>query len=237
VHDLLATFMGASNVAVVDDRGHEIGEIDWSLVEAEDAPARRNGLVLGGTRWKVVAVQLSPRKVVVEPGGTATARGWRGASTPVSRATWEAAREILMSTEVPSDTDPRADGWLDGLRRAWTERLDTPVGLDGEDVVAHTFAGDTVHRGVLHALGIEGRTDGPSLRLIAARGEVRTRAEQCIADLAAVLDREAARLADLMPVAHRALSAPSVLVSEAREFEVDAPGIEAALTLLATWPS
>lgn len=237
VHDLLATFMGASNVAVVDDGGNGIGEIDWSLVEAEDAPARRNGLVLGGTRWKVVAVQLSPRKVVVEPGGTATARGWRGASMPVSRATWEAAREILSSTEVPSDTDARADEWLDGLRRTWAPRLETPVGLDCEEVVAHTFAGDAVHRGVLDALGIEGRTDGPTLRLISGPGEVRTRAAQRIADLAAVLVREAARLADLMPVAHRELSAPSVLVAEAREFEVDAVGIEAVLTLLATWPS
>lgn len=237
VRDLLATFMGASNVAVVDEEGHEIGEIDWSLVEAEDAPARRTGLVLGGTRWKVVAVEASPRKVVAEPGGTAMARGWRGASMPVSRATWEAAREILMSTEVPSDTDACADEWPACLRLKWMPRLDAPVGLDGDDVVAHTFAGDAVHRGVLHALGIEGQADGPTLRLVSAPGEVRTRAAHCIADLASVLDREAERQAELMPVAHRALSAPSVLVAEAREFEVDAAGIEAVLALLAAWPS
>jgi len=237
VHDLLATFMGASNAAVVDEEGNKIGEIDWSLVEAEDAPARRTGLVLGGTRWKVVAVESLAKKVMVEPGGTATARGWRGTSMPVSRATWEAAREILMSTEVPSDTDDRADEWLEGLRRRWAPCLKTPVGLDGEDVVAHTFAGDTVHRGVLHALGVEGQTDGPTLRLVSAPGDVRTRAAQCIADLAPALDREAVRLAGLMPVAHRALSAPSVLVAEAREFEVDVDGIEAVLALLAAWPS
>lgn len=40
-----------------------------------------------------------------------------------------------------------------------------------------------------------------------------------------------------MPVAHRALSAPAVLVAEAREYEVDAAGIESVLTVLATWPS
>lgn len=155
----------------------------------------------------------------------------------VTRATWEAAREVLVSTDVPSDSDARADKWLDRLRRDWKLRLDELVTVDHDGVVAHTFAGDEVHRAVLHALGIEGRTEGPTLRLLSARGEVRSRAAHCVADLAGVLDREAARLADLMPVAHRALSAPSVLVAEAREFEVDGAGIEAVLTLLATWPS
>lgn len=237
VQGLLATFLGSSNVAVVDQEGQQVGEVDWSLVEPEDAPARRTGLVLGGTRWKIVAVHSSPRKVFVAPGGTATARGWRGTSMPVTRATWEAAREVLVSTDVPSDSDARADEWLDRLRRDWKPRLDEPVAAGDDGVVAHTFAGDEVHRAVLHALGIDGRTEGPTLRLRSARGEVRSRAAHCVADLSGVLDREAARLADLMPVAHRALSAPSVLVAEAREFEVDGAGIEAVLTLLATWPS
>ena len=237
VRDLLATFQGSSSVAVVDEDGHEVGDVDWSLVEAEDAPARRAGLVLGGTRWTIVAVHPSPRKVVVEQGGSATARGWRGTSMPVPRATWEAAREILASTDVPSDSDARADEWLAGLRRDWEQRLDEPVAVDYTGVVAYTFAGDEVHRAVLHALGVEGTPEGPTLRLRSRRDEIRSLAAQCVADLAGVLDREAARLADLIPVANRALSAPSVLVAEAREFEVDAPGIEAVLTLLATWPS
>lgn len=237
VHDLLATFLGSSNAEVVDHEGRQVGEVDWSLVEAEDAPARRTGLVLGGTRWKVVAVHSSPKKVVVTPGGTAAARGWRGASMPVSRATWEAAREVLVSTEVPSDNDARADEWLNRLRRDWKPRLDEPVAVDHDGIVAHTFAGNEVHRAVIHALGIDGRTEGPTLRLLSAEGEARSRAAQCVADLAGVLEREAARSADLMPIAHRALCAPSVLVAEAREFEVDGAGIEAVLTLLATWPS
>lgn len=237
VRDLLATFTVISEAAVVDEKGQPVGEVDWSLVEAEDAPARQSGLVLGGKRWRIVAVHSSPRKVVVAPGGTAVARGWRGASMPVSRATWEAVREVLTSTDVPSDSDARADQWLDDLRREWKPRFAAPVGVDHEGVVAHTFAGDQVHRTVLNALGLEGRSDGPTLHVFAAPSEVRRRATNSIADLASVLDAEAARLADVMPVAHRSLSAPSVLLAEAREFEVDAVGIEAVLTLLATWPS
>lgn len=237
VRDLLATFIGTSDAPVVDRQGHPVGEVDWSLVEAEGAPARRDGLVLDGTRWRVVAVHTSPRKVVVAPGGTAVAHGWRGASIPVSRATWAAAREVLMSTDVPSDSDARTDEWLDALRRRWGPRLAAPVVVDEEGVVAHTFAGEAVHRSVLHALSLEGGTDGPTLHVFAPSGEVRSRAAQALADLGRVLDVEAARLAGIMPVAHRALSAPSVLVAEAREFEVDATGIESVLTLLVTWLS
>lgn len=106
--------------------------------------------------------------------------------------------------------------WLEGRRRRRTPCLETPISLDGQDVVAHTFVGDAVHQGVLNALGVEGLTDGPTLRIASAPGVVRTRAAQSIAELAPVLDREAVRLAGLMPVAHRELSAPSVLVAEAR---------------------
>ncbi len=237
VHDLLATFQGTSDTVVVDEKGQPVGAVDWSLVEAEDAPTRRTGLVLGGTRWTVVAVHSSPRKVVVKPGGTAIARGWRGASMSVSRATWEAVREVLGSTDVPSDSDARADQWLDERRRDWKPRLAAPVGVDHEGVVAYTFSGDQVHRAVLHGLGLDGRTEGHTLHVFAAPAEVRGRASRCVADLAGVLDVEAARLAAGLPVAHRALSAPPVLVAEAREFEVDAAGIEAVLTLLARWPT
>jgi len=237
VRELLATFTGASSVGVVDELGREVAEIDWSLVEAVDAPARRTGLVLGGTSWKVLAVHASPKKVVVAPGGAGTARGWRGATMPVSRATWEAAREVLGSTDVPSDSDARADAWLDSLRRAWKSRLDSPLGVDAEGVVAHTFAGDDVHQAVLHALGIDGRAEGPTLRIFSTPAEVRSRAAKCVANLDSVLDREAARLSDLMPITYRELSAPSVILAEARQFEVDALGTEAVLTLLATWRS
>lgn len=237
VRNLLATFTGTSEVEVVDEGGQPVGDIDWSLVEAANAPARRTGIVLGGRSWTVLTVHKSPRRVVVAPGGTARARGWRGASMAVSRATWAAAREVLVSTDVPSDSDARADEWLDQLRRDWRPRLDDPVLRDDEGVVAHTFAGDQVHRAVLHALGFEGRTEGPSLHLSGDPREVRASATRCLAELAATLDTEAVRLAETMPVAHRSLSAPAVLVAEAREFEVDDTGIESVLTLLATWPS
>jgi hypothetical protein len=142
-----------------------------------------------------------------------------------------------MSTDVPSDRDARADKWLDELRREWRPRLDIPIEMDEEGVVAHTFAGDQVHGAVLRALGLEGRTEGPTLHLFAAADDVRSRASHALADLDQTLDTEAARLAVVMPVAHRPLSAPAVLVAEAREFEVDAAGIESVLTLLATWRS
>jgi ATP-dependent Lhr-like helicase len=237
VRDLLATFTGSTDATVVDQQGNAIGEIDWSLVEAQDGPARRDGLVLGGARWQVVTVQESLKRVIVSPGGTAVARGWRGASMPVSRATWGAAREVLMATDVPSDSDARADAWLDELRRAWRPRLAIPVVADDVGVVAHTFAGDQVHRAVLHAFSIEGQSEGPTLYLSATPGAVRSAAAEALANLGQVLDVEAARLAAFMPVAHRALCAPAVLVSEARQFEVDEGGIESVLTLLATWPS
>jgi len=237
VRGLLATFTGSTDASVVDQQGNAVGDIDWSLVESQDAPARRDGLVLGGTRWQVVTVNESLKKVVVSPGGTAVARGWRGTSIPITRATWVAAREVLTTTDVPSDSDARSDEWLEELRRAWRPRLAAPVVADGEGVIAHTFAGDQVHRAVLHALALEGRTEGPTLYLFATLDDVRSGASKALADFGRLLDIEATRLAVSMPVAHRELSAPAVLISEAREFEVDAAGIESVLTLLATWPS
>lgn len=237
VRELLATFVTNSHVSVVDPQGRPIGEVDWSLVEAETATVRRRGLLLGGRSWRVVSVSASPGKVVVEPGEGAVAHGWRGASLPVSRATWEAAREVLLSTEVPADIDPRSETWLETIRRTWRPRLDAPVTASTSGVVAHTFAGEAVHQSVLHALDIDGTTDGPTLQLFVGTGEVRQRAEAAIASLPSVLDNEARRLAESMSVAHRNLCALDVLVAEAREFAVDRAGIEAVLTLLATWPS
>ncbi len=237
LEELRATFGGSSHAPVEDEQGRAVGEVDWSLVEASDASARRNGLVLGGRRWQVVSVTASPRKVVVAPGGRAVARGWRGPSLPVSRATWEAAREVLGSTEVPTDADPRSETWLQDLRDAWSPRLESPFTPEAGGVAADTFAGDAVHRAVLHILGVDGTTDGPTLHVSAPPGEVRRRAVDALDHLPRLLDGEAERTAAMMTVAHRALCAPEVIIAEAREFAVDEPGIRAVLTLLATWRS
>lgn len=237
IHELLAMFTSTVGAAVVDEEGRPVGELDWSLVSSADAPVRRHGLVLGGTRWRVIRVNEGSRTVIVAPGGTGAARGWRGTSLAVSRRTWAAAREVLTSTDVPSDIDERAQGWLSQLRQAWAPRLGQPVVADAEGMTAHTFAGDDVHQAVLRVLAVEGRAEGPTLLLLAAPEAVAERAARARHDMDAVVEAEALRRAETMPVAHRELCAPSVLHAEAREFEVDSVGIEAVLTLLSTWPS
>jgi hypothetical protein len=65
------------------------------------------------------------------------------------------------------------------------------------------------------------------------RARLRTRARTALADLSAVLDGEAKRVAATVGGPHRDLVPPSVLEAEAAEFGVDGEGIAKVLTMLA----
>ncbi|HEX2065168.1 MAG TPA: DEAD/DEAH box helicase [Acidimicrobiales bacterium] len=239
VGDLLATFEGSEGATVVDEEGHRVGTIDWDRV-ADDSKQWREGFRLAGRPWTVVAVDRQKGVVKVRSAERGKAPSWRGAALEVERATSEAAREVLVATDVPVEMDGRATGWLEQLRQEWSDRLADPVRSDGSTTVLDSFAGVAVHRAVLVALGLEGSAGGTTCEVAAPLGEVRRRAQACLDDLDGVLEAEAERQAAGLPVRHRDLVPPRVLVDEARSYHVDAEGVRRVLELptrKATWPS
>jgi hypothetical protein len=129
--------------------------------------------------------------------------------------------------------DARADRWLDDLRRTWRPRLATPVRAEGGQSVVDAFAGAAVHRAVLAALDREGTVDGPSCYIDGAVAEVGQQATRLLQDLDQVFEAEAGRQSARMVIRHPELTAPSVLLAEARQYHVDHDGITRILSLLA----
>lgn len=236
---LLATFRSVDGADVVDRNGKKIGRIDWTqLAEGDDVEGSQR-IALGGRSWGVAAIDRAGGRVVVEPATGGKPPSWRGASLEVERATWETVREVLGGTELPIEMDERATLWLQAARLSWAPRLAAPCRPTPEGAEADTFAGVAVHRAVLAMLGVDGKVDGPTLELYASASSVSDRARHVLADLDAAIHREAARVssATARGLANPELTAPAVLVAEAREFHVDADGIRRVLTLLAEWRS
>ncbi len=152
----------------------------------------------------------------------------------MDRATWETAREILESTEVPAAIDERGELWLAILRAQWRSRLERPLSHSANETTAATFTGAGVHRSVLAILDAEGVSDGPELRVSSPdRATLRARSQQALNDFVGVLEAEAIRVAETIGGRHRELLPASVLVAEAAEFHVDAEGIRKVLEMLA----
>lgn len=229
---LLASFTTGGLARVVDEQGSHVVNLDWQQVE-RSASRQDEGLVLGGRSWNVINVDRAAGLVVVRPGGRAKPPSWKGPLVEVERSTWEAVREVLGGTDVPLEMDARGERWLADARRHWRPRLENPVRIADEITVIDGFAGVLAHRALLSALDLEGVVEGATCTVHASLDVVRSRAAEALSDLSVVLDREATRVAPEIPLAHPELTAPSVLLAEARAFHVDAEGLEQVLTMVA----
>jgi ATP-dependent Lhr-like helicase len=234
--DLLATFQGTTGAAVIGPDGVRVGTLDWSQVTDSTGEARPEAIVLAGKPWTVVSVDRSAGTVTVIPASRGRAPSWRGPFLEVGRATWEAAREILVATDVPVTADERVLRWLEELRHTWGPRLADPVREDTGWTVVDAFAGAHVHRGLLAAVGADGSADGPTCRIKLPLQATAIAARRALDRWEQVVDAEAARQATKLAVRHPDLVAPSVLLAEAREFHVDTDGLRAALSLIADRP-
>jgi ATP-dependent helicase Lhr and Lhr-like helicase len=234
--DLAVSFESNASIAVVTTNGAFVGFIDWSEAQADKRIGRGEPFTLGGESWRAVdvidgAVKVEPAKGVA--GGRAPS--WRGRSLDVDRETWETAREVLAGTDVPSALDDRGAQWLGGLRAQWAPRLASPVVSLGEETSAATFCGAAVHRSVLAMLGLEGVTDGPTLRLSAQQAVVRDRSRAVLDGYDDAVEKECLRLAPTVgtSVKHGGLVPESVLAAEAREFAFDGSGVHKVFSMLA----
>lgn len=232
--DLAVTFEGGSGARVVDQAGNHVGQVDWAQME-EDALAKRDrSIVLAGRPWEVVTVDRATDSVVVRPGEKGRPMSWRGQAVEIERRTWEAVREVLLSTEVPLAMDQRAEAWLTSARARWGPRLDQPVRQEGDEVIVDAFAGVAAHRAVLSALDADGQAEGTTCTFTGSLPQLRDRAAVALDDFDTIMDAEAERAAPTLNVRHRDLLPAAVVVAEAREFHVDAVGLRRVLTLVAT---
>ena len=232
---LAASFDSRAAMTVMAEDGTCVGTIDWTATQEDKSVARGEPFRLGGRAWRAVSVDKEVVRVVPAPAGHAVkAPSWRGPSLDVDRQTWETAREILESTEVPAAMDDRAERWLEILRVQWRPRIVKPLWEGDREITVATFAGAGVHRSVLSILGADGTGDGPELRVASPdRATLRTLARTALADLGPVLKSEAARVAATIGGPHRHLVPRPVLEAEAAEFGVDAEGIGKVLSMLA----
>lgn len=231
--ELMATFDAHAGVRVVDEAGNAVGSLDWTQVVDPTGGVRDGGVLLGGATWEFVAVDRAAGEVTVRRAERGRAPSWKGPALDVDRMTWQAAREVVQQTDVPLAMDARGRDWLDQLRRRWGPRLERPVEPLGDSTLVHAFAGDGVHRAVLAALRLDGRADGPTLSVRAHVTDVRTAAADALGRFDALVDAEAERQVQALRGRHLELSAPSVLLAEARQFHVDVEGMRAVLELMA----
>ena len=157
---------------------------------------------------------------------------WRGGAVGVERRTFEAVREILGGTDVPAAMDRAATAWLTEARSSWMTRLEAPIRTTPEGVIVDTFAGESVNRSILRMLGVDGKTDGVSMEAAVDLPDLRARATHALNRLGALLETEAATHAQAIRLAQPELTAPTVLIAEARQYKVDEAGIRAVLELI-----
>ena len=232
--DLAVNFEGGSGARVVDQAGNRVGQVDWTQMEEDSLARRDRSIVLAGRTWEVLTVDRATGSVVVRPGDKGRPISWRGQAVEVDRRTWEAVREVLLTTEVPLAMDERAEAWLNSSRSRWAPRLDHPVRQVGAEVVVDSFAGAAAHRATLSALAADGQAEGTTCTLTGALYELRERAAAALENLETVIDTEAQRVAPTLNVRHRELLPASVIVAEAREYHVDVDGLQKVLSLLAS---
>lgn len=233
VVNLLATFQSFAGATVVDESGRKVCTVDWSEVDERDRGRRGGGLVVSGRSWTVVRIDREEGILVVKPGEGGEPPSWRGPMVEVERATWEAVREVLGSTDVPLDADDRAHEWLRSQRATWADRLADPVRAVGASTVVDSFCGVPVHRAALAALEMDGHAEGASCELVGGLPALAQRARSLLGSFDAVLDTEAGRVAPQLQVRYPELVPPAVLLAEARRFHVDSDGLHRFLTLLA----
>ena len=229
---LLATFDGTSGALVVDRAGTRLGSLDWNQVADDAGQPRHRPVVLGAKPWLPVSIDRAAGTVTVVPAEEGKAPSWRGPSIDVSRKTWEAAREILTSTEVPAGSDRRAGEWLEGLRRRWAPRLASPVRPTAEGTTVDSFGGVAVHQALLRALAVQGSADGPSCFLSTTPKAAAELAAGALGTWNQTIHAEAEYQADQLSIRHKELCAPAVLLSEAQEYHVDREGLRAVLKLI-----
>ena len=124
---LAASFDTRASMAVIVEDGTFVGTIDWSAAQDDKSVARGEPFRLGGRAWRAVEVTSESVRVVPTSAGVAAKPpSWRGPLLDVDRTTWETAREILESTEVPAAIDERGELWLEIMRAQWRSRLDEP---------------------------------------------------------------------------------------------------------------
>jgi hypothetical protein len=196
--------------------------------------------VLSGRTWEIVSVDRATGTVVVRRGGArGRAPSWHGPIVEVDRPTWEAVREVLSGTEVPVEMDHRAEGWLQDARTEWTSKFRSPVRTVENQTVIDSFAGVEAHRAGLAILGLDGSVEGTTCTVEAPLDVVRRRANHLLHDFERALGEHAVRVASMLAMPNPELTAPSVLVAEARTFHVDPVGIQRVLLMAAeaSWPS
>ena len=230
--ELLATFEGSAGAEVFDKRGNRIGTLDWGQVTDDSGDPRPAPFVLGGRAWTVATVDRSAGAVTVEASADGLAPSWRGPAQEVSRATWETAREILGSTDVPADADNRTIVWLEDLREKWAPRLAEPVRSTSTETIVDAFGGLSVHHAALRALGLDGSADGPSFSVRAPVSGSATAARRALENWDKVVEAEAKWQSSKLWARHRDLVAPSVLLAEAAEYHVDREGLQRTLRLV-----
>ena len=230
---LLATFDGASGALVVDRAGTRLGSLDWNQVADEAGQPRPEPVVLGGKPWLPVSIDRAAGTVTVVPADDGRPPSWRGPSIDVGRKTWEAAREILTSTDVPAGSDRRAGEWLEELRRRWAPRLASPVRPTADGTTVDSFVGVSVHQALLRALAAQGSADGPSCLLSIAPRVAAKLAASAIDAWSQTIRAEAEYRARQLSIRHKELCAPAVLLAEAEEYHVDREGLRAVLELIA----
>jgi ATP-dependent helicase Lhr and Lhr-like helicase len=233
---LLATFDGGAGATVVDMAGTRLGSLDWNQVVDDSGQPRPQSVVLGGKAWLPVSIDRSAGTVTVMPAEKGRPPSWRGPSIDVGRRTWEAAREILISTEVPAGSDERTIDWLATLRRNWAPRLEAPVRGTPDGTTVDSFAGVSVHQAVLRALAVEGSADGPSCLVSSDPSIAAQLAGSALDQWDRTIGVEAKFQATKLSIRHKELCAPAILLAEAEEYHVDREGIRNVLELITRHP-
>jgi ATP-dependent Lhr-like helicase len=89
--------------------GRELGKINF-------IPPEKSGIILGGRPWRVEAVNLRGREIIVAPGAEGGVRIWRGGGAPVHARVTGRMRQVLREKTRYRYLSPSAAARLDEAR-------------------------------------------------------------------------------------------------------------------------
>jgi ATP-dependent Lhr-like helicase len=139
---LYAVFSAPEELVVVSG-GREIGAVERTFLSALVEDGVEPSFVLGGKPWRVVHIDWTDGKVVVEPGDRADAPKWHGSPYFLGYELCQEMRAVLLSGEDDPAWSRRAREHLAALRAEHAFLADalSPMIETGGDVKWFTYAG------------------------------------------------------------------------------------------------